>query len=181
MGRFLLEVRNLARAKRLNWKIVACGGRDQAFERFRDSITDEDTSVSVLLVDAEGPLNTPPRKHLAQRDGWDLGFASERDVQLMVQAMETWILADSVVLAQYYGNGFDGNALPGPGTDLEALDRDRVENLLQHSTRGTAKRQYKKIRDGSALLATINPQVVRDRCPSCTRLFETLETLISQA
>ena len=181
MGEFLQGIRNLARAKRLNWKIVACGGRDQAFDRFRNSVINGDASVSLLLVDAEGSLQKGPRQHLIQRDHWDLGFASESVVQLMVQAMETWIIADPNSLADYYGKGFVGNALPAPGTDLEGLDRGRVEDLLQHSTRRTAKGEYRKIRDGSTLLARIDPEVVRGRCPSCKRLFETLEALIAQA
>lgn len=181
MGEFLQGVRNLARAKRLHWKIVACGGRDQAFDRFRNSIVNGDASVSLLLVDAEGPLHKNPREHLIQRDHWDLGFAQESRVQLMVQSMETWLIADPESLADYYGKGFVGKTLPAPSADLERLDRGRVEQYLQHSTRRTPKGEYKKIRDGSALLAMIDPEVVRGRCPSCKRLFATLEALISQA
>ncbi len=137
--------------------------------------------MSLLLVDAEGPLHRDPRKHLIRRDRWNLGFASDSVVQLMVQAMETWIIADPKSLADYYGQGFAGKALPAPSADLERLDRGKVEHLLQHSTRRTAKGEYRKIRDGSALLAMIDPEVVRGRCPSCKRLFATLEALISQA
>ena len=174
MSEFLREIRGLARAKKLKWKIVPCGGRNQAFDRFRNSIIDGDISVSILLVDAEGALLTAPRKHLKQRDQWNLGSVSESSVQLMVQAMETWIVADPNSLANYFGRGFARNALPGEGVDLEQLDRNRISFLLRDTTKRTAKREYKKIRDGSALLARIDPEIVCERCRSCKRLFETL-------
>ena len=182
MSEFLREIRSLAQAKRIRWKIVACGGRDQAFDKFRNSITGSDASVSVLLVDAEDPLlAADPRKHLKQRDDWDLRFALKSQVQLMVQTMETWIIADSSSLADYYGKGFDRNALPKAGVALELLDRKQISYQLKHSTRRTPNREYKKIRDGRALLAKIDPEVVCEKCPSCKRLFETLKELISLA
>ena len=181
MGEFLRELRSRARAKSLRWKIVACGGRDRAFQAFRDSVLRGDTSVSVLLVDAEGPLSTAPKRHLAEREGWDLRFVSEREVQLMVQAMETWIVADPTAVAAYYGSDFAGNVLPGPDSDLEALDRHEIQRLLARSTRRTRKRKSRKIRDGSALLTRIDPAAVQGRCPSCRRLFDTSGALISEA
>lgn len=181
MGEFLRELRSRARAKSLRWKIVACGGRDRAFQAFRDSVLRRDASVSVLVVDAEGPLSTAPRRHLAARDGWDFRFSSERGVQLMVQAMETWIVADPNALAAYYGTDFASNVLPRPGSNLEAVAPREIESLLSRSARRTRKRKYRKIRDGSALLARIDPAAVQGRCPSCKRLFDNLGALISEA
>ena len=180
MGEFLCELRDLARDRCVTWKIVACGGRDQAFDRFQNTAGEADGSASVLLVDAEGPVCATARQHLRQRDGWNLDFTSECKVHLMVQAMETWIIADPDALADYYGNNFARTALPGPGESLEALDRAKVERLLQHSTRRTTKGEYRKIRDGSALLERIDPGAVQGRCPSCRRLFDTLSDLISR-
>lgn len=181
MGEFLSDLRDLARDRSLNWKIVACGGRDQTFDRFQNSISEGDGSVSVLLVDAEDRVSTSPRQHLRQRDGWNLDFATESSVQLMVQTMETWIVADTNALAVYYGPNFASNALPRSSANLETLDRNRVEAMLRHATRRTTKREYKKIRDGSALLARIDSAAVRQRCPSCKRLFDTVKALISEA
>lgn len=181
MGEFLFELRELARNKRLHWKIVACGGRGQAFRMFRNSVRQSDGSVSVLLVDSEGPLLIAPQRHLRQRDGWDLGFACESAVQLMVQTMETWIVADATALASYYGPNFACNAIPGLGADLEGLDRNELRQRLDRAIGRTAKQEYRKIRDGSALLARINPVTVQRRCPSCRRLFDTVKVLIAGA
>ena len=101
-------------------------------------------------------------------------------VQLMVQTMETWIVADPAALVAYFGQNFAHNSLPGPDADLEAMDRVQVAQLLKDSTKRTSKREYKKIRDGSALLARIDPETVQGRCPSCMRLFDTLRALLVQ-
>lgn len=180
MSRFLREPCDLARARRLRWKIVACGGRDQAMRWFRNSVRHGGGWVSVLLVDAEGPLRTSPRQHLSARDGWDLRSVRGSTVQLMVQTMETWIVADPAALVAYFGQNFAHNSLPGPDADLEAMDRVQVAQLLKDSTKRTSKREYKKIRDGSALLARIDPETVQGRCPSCARLFDTLRALLVQ-
>ena len=163
MGEFLRELRSRARAKSLGRKIVACGGRDRAFQAFRNTVLRGDASVSVLLVDAEAPLSSAPRRHLSEQEGWDLGIVSERRVQLMVQTMETWLVADPTALAAYYVKSFAGDVLPKPGSDLEALDCDGIQRLLARSTRWTRKREYRKIRDGSALLMRIDPAVVQRR------------------
>ena len=181
MGEFLRELRDLSRDKSLRWKIVPCGGRNQAFKGFRNSVRQSGASVSILLVDAEGPVGAGPRQHLVLRDRWDLGFACERELQLMIQSMETWIVADPDALAGYYGRDFAGNAIPGRGADLEALDRGEIMRGLARATRRTAKREYQKIRDGSLLLEKIDPATVQGRCPACSRLFETLKVLIARA
>ena len=140
MGEFLRELGSRARAKCLSWRIVACGGPDRAFQAFRVSVMRGDAWVSVLLVDAESLLSTAARRHLTKREGWDLHFVSERNVQLMVQAMETWIVADPTAVAAYYGNSFAGNVLPGPGSDLEAMARLKSKDcyLVQQGGRKSA-------------------------------------------
>ena len=67
---------------------MCCGGRDQAFKGFENAQRNNEATIVVLLVDAEGPVNSGPRNHLNQRDGWDLGGFSDDDVHLMIQAME---------------------------------------------------------------------------------------------
>ena len=46
MGNFLRELGSRARAKCLSWRIVACGGRDRAFQAFRDSVMPGDAWVA---------------------------------------------------------------------------------------------------------------------------------------
>ena len=53
MDAFLQPLKEAARAKALHWKLVCCGTRNEAFQRFRDAVNSRDDAVNVLLVDAE--------------------------------------------------------------------------------------------------------------------------------
>ncbi len=181
MDRFLSEVKQLARERSIRWKLAPWGGREQAFRRFRAAVRNNEADVVVLLVDSEGPaVAATPQRHLAQRDGWALDFTAANTVHLMVQSMETWIIADAAAVAKYYGNGFQRNALPTT-SDLEEVDRTVVSAALKRATRRTGKGEYQKIRDGGRLLGEIAPAVVQRRCPSCAALFAAMGTFLDDA
>jgi hypothetical protein len=70
-------------------RVIACGGRQQAFESFRTAQDDEGmTSLPVLLVDAETAVNAAnPWEHVRHRTGdkWERPpGAAEDQIQLMV-------------------------------------------------------------------------------------------------
>lgn len=182
MDAFLGPIKRLARAKSWRWKIVPCGSRDQTFQRFRSTVTGSGPyGLVVMLVDAEAAVgNQTPRAHLHTRDNWDLAFAGGEMVHLMVQVMETWIIADTDTLAGYYGSRFRASALPATG-QLETVTKDIVIGGLRQATRLTQKRAYHKIRHASDLLKRIDHRKVRQRCPSCDRFFNTLEEWIATA
>ena len=181
MDAFLQPLKNAAREKELGWKLVCCGPRDEAFRRFQNAVNNGDDEVNVLLVDAEGPVNLLPRRHLRDRDGWDLSFTGENTVHLMVQTMETWIVADPAALKSYYGNkGFRANKLPN-ATNLETVLKAAVESSLREATEKTQKGCYQKIKHASDLLKKINVQTVKKRCYHCRRLFDKLRQIINAA
>ena len=180
MDVFLTPLKDAVRAKSWRWKLVCCGGRNAAFDGFRNAVLMGDDAIVALLVDAEAPVNGPARAHLRSRDGWDLAFTSDDVVHLMVQTMETWIVADRDALAQYYGQHFRANALPR-NRNLEDVARAEIERTLEQATRNTQKGAYHKIRHASHLLKRMNSQNVRRRCPSCARMFEALDQAISGA
>ena len=179
MDAFLGPIKQLARAKSWHWKLVPWGSRQQTFERFRDAVTrTQPDELVVLLVDAEKAVgNNTPHAHLKTRDNWDLAFAAEDMVHLMVQVMETWIVADPDTLAKYYGSGFRKNALPAT-VNLETISKASIMDALKQATRSTPKGAYHKIRHASDILQRIDQQQVRERCPACDRLFVTLERWI---
>ncbi len=179
MTEFLQSIKEAARAKELRWKLVCCGPRDEAFRGFRNAVSNGGNVVNVLLVDAEEAVNEPPRDHLRGRDQWDLSFASEDAVHLMVQAMEAWIVADSEALAGYYGQGFRARRLPK--ANLETVLKTTVERSLTEATQHTQKGPYHKIRHASDLLKRIDPDKSRGRCPHCERLFERLDRIVASA
>jgi hypothetical protein len=149
-------------------RIVAAGGREQTFDKFkraaRDSRIEE---VSVLLVDSEGPVtaNTPV-EHLQARDGWNFAPLSNYKVFLMVQTMEAWLLADRDALATFYDGGFQPNSLPGSEANVESIRKEDIEPGFKKATRKTkTKGEYHKIDHGAALLAMIDPAKVEKASP----------------
>lgn len=95
-------------------RIVACGGRRQAYESFRTA-HEKGGATAILLVDSEGPLqHAEPWEHvrLNPGDGWEHPHGASADqLQFMTQAMEAWFHADHETLALYYGQNFRPGAL----------------------------------------------------------------------
>jgi Domain of unknown function (DUF4276) len=180
MDVFLTPLKQAARARSWRWKLVCCGGREEAFRAFVHALRGGEMTLTVLLVDAEGPVATSPRAHLQSRDGWDLSGIGCEIVHLMIQAMETWIVADLPALRGYYGQYFNATPLPR-ALNLEDVKKSEIANALQQATRATQKGAYHKIRHAGDLLKQIDVQSVKKRCPSCIRLFDTLGAAIAKA
>ena len=180
MDAFLDPLKQVAREKKLHWKLVCCGPRDEAFRGFRNALRDGEDEVVVLLVDAEGTVEAAVRAHLHARDGWDLTDINGQSVHLMVQTMEAWIVADVDALRGYYGQRFNQGALPRT-VDLERVGKLSLENSLQRATERTQKGRYKKIAHASDLLKRIDAEQVKARCRHCGRLFDELGRMIDAA
>jgi citrate synthase len=180
--------KDAARAKRLGWKLVFCGGRTQTHDAFinasRQSSKDE---LILLLVDSEGPVksetadkkqNAIERKnHLSERDRWDLKDIPPQNIHLMIQCMEAWIVADAEALIAYYQKDFHQNKLPNR-TNLEEEPKESVYKKLAEATRDTKKGEYGKIKHASQLLALIDPAKVASRCPRFKTFAEWLNAQI---
>ena len=180
MDRLLQPLKDAARARALHWKLVPCGGRDEAFRRFRDAVGNGDDAIVVLLVDAERPVSGAPHLHLQSWDEWNMDFADEDMIHLMVQTMETWMAADPDALSRYYGQNFNGNVLPRR-TNLEEVAKADIERALKRATEHTQKGRYHKVKHASDLLKQIDVERVKARCPHCARLFDKLGPMIDAA
>lgn len=178
MNKFLEKLKNAAQAKSWRWKLVPCGSRGDAFRAFRHALRDPDYPTAVLLVDSEGDVQSDPCTHLSSRDGWEMNAIRSNVVHLMVQSMETWIVADVAALSKYYRRNFRASALPRT-QNLETISKARIMASLTEAIKETNKPRYSKIRDASNLLQLLDSAVVRARCPSCDRLFRELEVLVS--
>lgn len=182
MDVFLNELKSAARAKSWHWKLVPRGGRGKAYDAFCNACRHEDNTVIVLLVDSEGPVqrNTTSLVFLRDQVGWDFSEIEEEVVHLMVQSMETWVVSDSDALSRYYGRGFRQSALPSDLQNLEARSKDDIKKSLTRATERTQKGNYydNKLHHASDLLKEIDPQKVRDCCPSCDRLFKDIGRII---
>jgi hypothetical protein len=175
---FLGEMRSLAAKRRIRLNIVACGGRDSAFDDFRIALeTKEPSSYVILLVDSESPVaHENPWEHLIKEDGWNCGFYESTLCHFMVQTMETWIIADAEKLAEYYGKGFRMDALPTH--ELESIRKYNLYKALIKSSKKTVRGRYHKTQHAPSLLGLIRTSIVREKASYCERLFQTLHALI---
>jgi hypothetical protein len=178
MTAFLRTLKEMANIRRHNLKIVPCGGRTEARDAFLNAVKVASDDRSFLLVDSEEEVVHASKQHLKDRDGWNLNGISEREIHLMAQTMETWIVADVKTLTAYYGKNFLPNSLP-KAVNLELVAKAKVADILRHATSKTQKGEYHKINHASALLQKIRPEEVRSRCSFCLRLFEILENEIA--
>ncbi|NOY93018.1 MAG: DUF4276 family protein [Deltaproteobacteria bacterium] len=163
-------------------RIVACGGRGQAYKRFCSAFREAQPCDSVvLLVDSEAPVSqTSSWKHVAQRqgDGWQQpGNATDEQLHLMIECMESWFLADPHALEEFFGQGFQRSALP-PGTSLESVQKQGVYDALKQATRNTQGGPYGKGKHSFALLARVDPNKVRAAAPSADRLLNHLDEVL---
>ena len=164
----------------MRWKLVCCGPRDEAFRSFRNAARNGEAAIVLLLVDAEGPVATGPCEHLQAGDKWDMTGVDAQSVHLMVQTMETWIVADVDALSRYYGQGFNAGAL-ARAVDPESVAKQDLERSLRRATERTGKGRYRKIAHASDLLQRIDAETVRARCRHCQRLFAELGGMIDAA
>ena len=158
-------------------RVVACGSRKAAFDRFctaLESRSEED--FIVLLVDSEGPVTQEagPWAHLRARDGWIRpADATDENAHLMVQCMETWFLADRDNLADYFGHGFNPNALPAR-PEIEEVAKADLFGGLKNATRQTKKGEYGKGRHSFDILEQSDAAKILRASPHARRLIGTL-------
>ena len=146
--RKLIEKAGFTRPK--SPSITACGGRGRAYDKFKTAVA-VGGEYAILLVDSEDPVkNTDespdsdtPWKHLKARDGWEQPAGAKNDqAQLMATCMETWILADQIALAEFFGQHFQRTAL---------LPLHQIEGRKQTASAGNTRTRNPKLRQGSSL------------------------------
>ncbi len=160
-------------------RIVASGGRGQAFKDFSGALTNApEDQIPLLVVDAEGPVGQPgPWAHLRLRDGWEQPRGTtDQHIHLMVQAMEAWFHADKGSLQEYYGQGFRIGALRAR-QDIENIPKTDLFEGLAAATRDCQKGEYSKGQHSFKILARINPVRVREASAHAERLLATLDRL----
>jgi hypothetical protein len=130
------------------------GNNSQTVEDWRTmhSLARE-TDTILLLIDSEGPV--PESEHVVPSGCVSLLETADLEsgnVFFMVQLMEAWFLTKPKELAAVYGEGFKTNKLPAipthgkpsasPGTNLEAVSKERIEKGLIQASKGTRKGCY---------------------------------------
>jgi hypothetical protein len=174
---FLCSIRDEARRHRLHFDIIPCGPRSETIKRFAQALNDDPRTFNALLVDADAQPTGSPREHLSQSNAKRLSDATGNACHLMVELMESWLIADPDALGEFYGKGFRNSGLPR-SKNLEQVAKSDVLAALKHATTDTGKGEYHKTQHGPQLLTCIAPAKVRQRAPHCERLFTTLAGVI---
>lgn len=184
--------KDAARARRLHWKLVPCGGRDAAYKAFVSAILTDPDAINILLVDSEEGLATETGNakrdaqarvaHLTRRDRWDLKNTSPECIHLMVQCMEAWIVADADALETFYGKHFARKSLP-VRQNLEEEPKQSIYDKLNKATshKELTKGVYGKIKHASLILQRVDPAKVAQRCPRFATFIRWLEQAIASA
>ncbi|NNM68358.1 MAG: DUF4276 family protein [Gallionella sp.] len=174
-------------------RIVACGGRNDAYDSFCTAIKNGEPAM--LLVDSEEAVAVAaqpgdaskrqdrdkwlPWQHLKQRkgDGWDKPpDSSDTDCHLMVQCMESWFLADRDTLKDFFAQGFKEARLPAAANSPEAIAKQTVYDSLASATHECkTKAQYGKGEHSFKLLALISSTKVTAMSPWALRFVEQLK------
>lgn len=169
--RNLLENCGFAVQKRMP-RLVACGGRDSAFDAFKIAQkTNAAGNFVALWVDSEEPLADLEAawKHLQARDQWvqPVGAVDEQ-VLFMTTCMETWFVADRAALKTHFKEKLQESALP-PLHDLENRHRHDVQDKLIHATRECSN-AYAKGTRSFELLGKLSPAALAQHLPSFVRV-----------
>lgn len=169
-------------------RIVACGGRHDAYESFCTAIANG--QAAMLLVDSEEAIAAAhqsyedkskwlPWLHLKQRqgDGWDKPKSSEdTDCHLMVQVMESWFLADRDTLKVFFNHGFKESKLPAVSRPVEGVAKEDVYAAMKNATADCkTKAVYGKGEHSFKLLALIDPAKVTGASPWARRFVDELK------
>ena len=160
-------------------RVVRGGGRGRTFDLFRTAVGNPRPGrIPLLLVDSETGVAAGQSawQHLHVGDRWERP-PGVRDDQgfLMVQVMETWLLADRDALREYFGARFRGNALR-QWPSLEDVAKADVHDALDRAT-AACPRPYAKGVVSFELLERIEPARVETECPHAGVLLNCLRTL----
>jgi hypothetical protein len=157
-------------------RLVACGGRGEAYDRFKTHKSKTGRAYLGLLIDSEEPMADIEKTwaHLAKHGpGKKPKGATDDQVLLMIACMETWIVADRTALAAHYGSELLENALP-PLVNLEDRHRHDVQDRLTRATRKCGN-AYAKGKRSFEVLAKLDPETLAKYLPSFARARRILD------
>lgn len=152
-------------------------GRKNTYDLFCTALEHRKSDeLPLLLVDSEAALKKDHSvwQHLKSRDKWDKpNGANDEHAYLMVQVMETWLLADLEALQTYFGKNFKLNKIPA-WTDLESVGKTVVFEALDKATAECGQKCYLKGKVSFEILGSIDPQRVTAKCPNSKRFLDFL-------
>ena len=161
-------------------EIAVGGGQEEAFKLFSKQLDfyglqQNAEPKPLLLVDSEEPVapGSTVWQHLQTRTHNKFQRPTDADDEsayLMVQAMETWFIADQPTLQRFFGALLDISKFGGLPT-LETIPKEGALDILQQATLRCRPRYSKRKGISYRLLAQVDPQTVAAACPHAHRLL----------
>ncbi len=170
----------IVKESRTSIKPILCGSRESTVRIFLGETSFGKESFLMILVDSEGEIGegeTPKIFLNKVSDKFDFSEIDEEQCHLMVQAMESWFLADKDCLAEFYGKDFNSNSLP-QNPNVEKIQKKDILEGLKNATRRTKKGKYGKGNHSGEILQKIDAQKIRESAPHCERLFRIISDKI---
>ena len=175
-------------------RIVACGGRRQAYEQFCQKVKEAERykdCFPLLLIDSECAVDTKyERGAMEEWNPWEFlkksegenwvcpEGASDSQCHFMVQCMESWILCDVQNLMSFYGQGFSPDSLP-QNENIEMVDKQTIYSSITNATRNSrTKGSYNKGNHSFKLLETTDPRKVKEKSKWAARFIAEMEASI---
>lgn len=176
-------------------RIVACGGREQAYDRFCMKVEEAEkhkNCIPILLIDSECAIDPKyetgdhedwkPWDFLTDNEGkkWNCpSGAKNSQCHFMVQCMESWLLCDIENLKTFFGQGFSEKNLPKAGTNVESIDKQKVYNCIKDATQRSEKKGcYNKGSHSFVLLGTTDYKKVISKSKWADRFIKDLKDLL---
>jgi len=155
-------------------RFIPSGNRSNTLENFyMKNIAGHSSKLALVDSDAPVPAEQSAAKFLHTQPDCQVHATNQSNLFLMVQVMETWLVADREALAEFYGQHFRVGNLP-QHAHLEAVPKDDVLRCLNHATRDTSKGPYHKVEHGLRLIARVDPAKLRAKCPRAEIFFKGL-------
>ena len=178
---FLQPLADFAKTKGvLFFQCIPGRGGSQSLEKFAHPLPTQAGALRILLIDSERPAAevTKPWKYLpkCKRPNW----ADDRSCYLMVQCLETWLLADPEAIRVHYDEKSKPCFRPRElkaWPPLETVDRKILQKALEKATENCTRPYFHAY--GNVLIAVVSREKLM-KLPSVERLFKDLKIKIGE-
>lgn len=158
------------------------GSRGDAVNTFLKIGVFHPNDLILLLIDTEREKdkNKSAKEFLGEDfPNSDFKNVKESQCHFMVQAMESWFLADKEKLAACYDAKFSEKTLP-QHKEIEKIPKNEVIEKLKNATKDTrnGKGEYGKGADSGNIMGEIRPHKVIKAAPHCEKLFTEISKAI---
>jgi hypothetical protein len=154
-------------------------GGSRTANRFSKPLPQQSGALRILIIDSEkevADVTKPWHEIKEERPAW----ADDRNCYLMVQCLETWLLADWATLRAHYDSRSKpcfqaGKVKSWP--NLEKVSRKTVQKALEDATAGCGKPYHHA--DGNLLIAKVQRNSLMN-LSSVSRLFRDMAQKIDE-